>query len=32
VDNFDPRFTPLEVLSRQISEFFEAHGLGGEKR
>jgi benzoyl-CoA reductase/2-hydroxyglutaryl-CoA dehydratase subunit BcrC/BadD/HgdB len=28
VDNFDPRFTPMEVLTRQISEFFEAHGLG----
>ena len=28
VDNFDPRFTPMEVLKRHISEFFEAHGLG----
>jgi hypothetical protein len=28
VDNFDPRFTTLEVLKRQISEFFEAHDLG----
>jgi hypothetical protein len=28
VDNFDPRFTPIEELSRQIFEFFEAHGLG----
>jgi benzoyl-CoA reductase/2-hydroxyglutaryl-CoA dehydratase subunit BcrC/BadD/HgdB len=28
VDNFDPRFTPIEELSRQILEFFEAHGLG----
>ena len=28
VDNFDPRFTPLDVLKRQISEFFEAYGLG----
>ncbi|MBN1321598.1 MAG: 2-hydroxyacyl-CoA dehydratase [Thermoleophilia bacterium] len=28
VDNFDPRFTPMDVLKRQISEFFEAHELG----
>ncbi len=28
VDNFDPRYTTIEVLKRQISEFFEAHQLG----
>ena len=28
VDNFDPRYTTLDVLKRQISEFFEAHQLG----
>lgn len=28
VDNFDPRYTPMDVLKRQISEFFEAHNLG----
>jgi len=28
VDNFDPRFTPLETLKRQISQFFSAHELG----
>lgn len=28
VDLFDPRYTPIDVLKRQISEFFEAHGLG----
>jgi len=27
VDNFDPRFTPMDVLKRQISEFFEVNGL-----
>jgi len=27
VDNFDPRYTPIDVLKRQISEFFDAHGL-----
>lgn len=28
VDNFDPRFTPMDVLKHQISEFFEAYNLG----
>ncbi len=27
VDLFDPRFTPMGVVRRQISEFFDAHGL-----
>ncbi|QEM67699.1 2-hydroxyacyl-CoA dehydratase [Geobacter sp. FeAm09] len=27
VDNFDPRYTPFDVLKRQITEFFNAHGL-----
>ena len=28
VDKFDPRFTPLDVLKRQVSQFFSAQGLG----
>ena len=32
VDNFDPRYTTLDVLKRQISEFFDAHQLGGRSR
>jgi benzoyl-CoA reductase subunit B len=28
VDLFDPRYTPMDVVKRQISEFFDAHGLG----
>jgi len=28
VDNFDPRYTPMDVLKRQVGEFFDAHGLG----
>lgn len=27
VDNFDPRYTPMDVIRRRITEFFEAHGL-----
>jgi benzoyl-CoA reductase subunit B len=27
VDNFDPRYAPMDVLKRQISDFFDAHGL-----
>lgn len=27
VDNFDPRYTPMDVVQRQISEFFDARGL-----
>jgi benzoyl-CoA reductase/2-hydroxyglutaryl-CoA dehydratase subunit BcrC/BadD/HgdB len=28
VDLFDPRYTPMDTMKRQISEFFDAHGLG----
>lgn len=28
VDNFDPRYAPMDTLKRQISQFFGAHGLG----
>ena len=27
VDNFDPRYTPMDVVQRQIYEFFDARGL-----
>jgi hypothetical protein len=27
VDNFDPRYTPMDVVQHQISEFFDARGL-----